>query len=141
MNKERLWTKDFITVSVINFLVFLIHFLLMVTIASYAVDKFHASTSIAGLVAGIFIIGALIGRLGTGRIIEDIGSKRVLIVSTIIFYYYVRIIFCCNQFTTIDHHQTFTWDCFWGSKHGYGNNSRPNYSSKQTTEKASATTV
>jgi MFS family permease len=85
MNKERLWTKDFITASVINFLVFLIHFLLLVTIASYAVDQFHASTNIAGLVAGIFIIGALIGRLGTGRIIEDIGNKRILIVSTILF--------------------------------------------------------
>ena len=85
MNKEKIWTKDFITASVINFLVFLTHFLLLVTIASYAMDKFHASTSIAGLVSGIFIIGALIGRLGTGRIIGDIGSKRVLIVSTIFF--------------------------------------------------------
>jgi MFS family permease len=79
MSKERLWTKDFITVSVINFIVFLMYLLLMVIIAAYAVDKFHASTNIAGLVAGIFIVGALIGRLGTGRIIEDIGSKRVLI--------------------------------------------------------------
>jgi MFS family permease len=85
MNKGRLWTKDFITASVINFFVFLIHFLLLVTIASYAVDKFHASAKIAGLVAGIFIIGALIGRLGTGRIIEDIGSKKILIVSTLFF--------------------------------------------------------
>lgn len=83
MDKERLWTKDFVTVSVINFLVFLTHFLLIVTIASYAVDRFHASTNIAGLVAGIFIIGALTGRLGTGRIIEDIGSKKVLMVSTV----------------------------------------------------------
>jgi MFS family permease len=85
MGKERLWTQDFVKVSIINFLVFLIYFLLMVTIAAYAVDKFHASTNIAGLVAGIFIIGALIGRLGTGFIIENIGSKRVLIVSTIFF--------------------------------------------------------
>lgn len=85
MNKERLWTKDFVTVSGINFLVFLTHFLLLVTVASYAIDKFHASTNIAGLVAGIFIIGALIGRLGTGRVIEDVGSKRVLIVSTVFF--------------------------------------------------------
>ena len=80
MNKERIWTKDFITVSVINSLVFLIHFLLMVTIASYAVDEFHASTSEAGLVAGIFIIGALFGRLATGRVIEDVGSKRILLI-------------------------------------------------------------
>lgn len=85
MNQEKLWTKDFVVVSVVNFFVFLTHFLLLVTIASYAVDKFHASTNIAGLVAGIFIIGALIGRLGTGRIIEGAGSKRVLIVSAIFF--------------------------------------------------------
>jgi MFS family permease len=85
MNKERLWTKDFVIVSGIHFFVFLTHFLLIVTIASYAVDQFHASTKTAGLVAGIFIIGALIGRLGTGRIIEDAGSKSVLIVSTIFF--------------------------------------------------------
>lgn len=85
MNRERLWTKAFVTVSVINFIISLILFLLIVTIASYAVDKFHASTSIAGLVSSIFIIGALIGRLGTGRIIEDIGSKRVLIVGTMFF--------------------------------------------------------
>ncbi|PKN96675.1 MAG: MFS transporter, partial [Chloroflexi bacterium HGW-Chloroflexi-5] len=66
MNKERLWTKNFLTVSLINFLTFLTHFLLLVVIASYAVDKFHASTSMAGLVVGIFIIGILFGRLGTG---------------------------------------------------------------------------
>lgn len=83
--EEKLWTKDFITVSVINLLVFLTHFLLMVTIAAYAVDEFQASTDMAGLVAGIFIIGALIGRAGTGRIIENTGGKRVLTASTLFF--------------------------------------------------------
>jgi MFS family permease len=58
---------------------------LMVVMASYAVDKFHASTGIAGLVSGIFIIGILFGRLGAGRIVEDIGSRRVLIAGTLFF--------------------------------------------------------
>ncbi len=84
-NQDKLWTKDFITVTVINFFVFLTHFLLMVTIASYAVDEFHASTDMAGLVAGIFILGALLGRLIMGRFIEDIGSKRVLLAGTMFF--------------------------------------------------------
>ncbi len=81
----KLWTRDFVTVSVINFLVFLVHLLLMVIIASYAVDKFHASTSMAGLVASVFIIGALIGRFATGRFIEDIGNKKVLMVGSVFF--------------------------------------------------------
>jgi len=85
MNKERLWTKDFITVTITNFLIYIVFYLLMVIIASYAVDKLHSSTSIAGLVAGIFIIGILIGRLVTGRIIEDIGSRKVLISGTLFF--------------------------------------------------------
>jgi MFS family permease len=83
MDTEKLWTKDFIRVSVVSFLVFLIHLLLMVIIASYAVEKFHATLSTAGLVASIFIIGALLGRFGTGRLIEDIGSKKVLIAGVI----------------------------------------------------------
>lgn len=81
----KLWTKDFVMVSSINFFVFLAHFLLMVTIASFAVEAFQASTGMAGLVAGIFILGALVGRLGTGRFIEDIGSKKVLIVGSIFY--------------------------------------------------------
>ncbi|MCE5263444.1 MAG: MFS transporter [Deltaproteobacteria bacterium] len=83
MNRERLWTKDFVTVFLINFFVYLIHFLLIVTIASYAIDQFHASTSVAGLVAGIFIIGVTVGRLETGRVIEEIGSRRILVVGAI----------------------------------------------------------
>lgn len=85
MNNEKLWTKDFITASVINFLIFLIFYLLMVTIASYAVNEFHTSAAIAGLVSGIFIIGSLFGRLGTGRIIDNVGNKKILIVSVLFF--------------------------------------------------------
>ena len=85
MNKERLWTKDFTIVSVINFLIYIVFFLLMATIASYAVVQYHTSTGIGGLVSGIFIIGILTGRLGTGRIIGDVGGRRVLIVGTMSF--------------------------------------------------------
>lgn len=62
-SRELLWTKDFIIVSGINFLINLVFYLLIVIIGEYAVDQFHASTSEAGLVTGIFIIGSLIGRL------------------------------------------------------------------------------
>lgn len=85
MDNEKLWTKDFIRASVINFLIFLIFYLLIVTIASYAVNEFHTSTDIAGLVSGIFIIGSLFGRLGTGRIIDNVGNKKILIVSVLFF--------------------------------------------------------
>ena len=83
--KPILWTKDFIIVSAMNFFFTLIFFLLMVTIAVYAVDEFQASTSEAGLVSGIFIIGVLLGRLGAGRFIEQVGTKRLLLMGIICF--------------------------------------------------------
>ncbi|WP_349305782.1 MFS transporter [Bacillus sp. FJAT-49711] len=77
MNSEKLWTKEFIAVSTINFLATLMFYLLMVTIATYAKNEFHVSTSTAGLVSSIFIIGSLLGRLFAGRYISDIGTKKV----------------------------------------------------------------
>lgn len=85
MNKEKIWTKDFITIAVINFFIALVFYLLMVTIAPYAIDKFQASTGAAGLVTGIFIIGALSGRIVTGHLVEELGQKKLLIVSVLFF--------------------------------------------------------
>ena len=82
---QKLWTKDFLIISLINFTITLIFFLLMVTIAGYAVEEFNASTSIAGLVSSIFIIGTLFGRLGGGRIIGQWGSKKTLFYGLLLF--------------------------------------------------------
>ncbi|MGX6445893.1 MFS transporter [Neobacillus sp. K501] len=82
---NKLWTKDFIVVSSVNFILTLIFYLLMVTIAVYAVDEYQASTSQAGLVTGIFIIGTLFGRLFIGRTINSIGRKRTLVIGLILF--------------------------------------------------------
>ncbi|WP_339262621.1 MFS transporter [Lysinibacillus sp. FSL K6-3209] len=83
--KHKLWTKNFLVVSLINFTITLIFYLLMVTIAGYAVEQFDASTSTAGLVSSIFIIGTLFGRLGTGRVIGDLGSKKTLFIGLLLF--------------------------------------------------------
>lgn len=85
MDTEKLWTKDFILVSVMNLFIALTLYLLLVTTPSYALNEFHTSTSIAGLVSGIFIIGGLFGRLGIGRIIDDVENRKVLILSALIF--------------------------------------------------------
>lgn len=85
IEKERLWTRNFIMISLTNFLVTLIFYLLIVVIAGYAVDEFDASTSTAGLVSSIFIVGSLVGRLITGRVITSIGSKRTFQIGLIAF--------------------------------------------------------
>ncbi|ANU21923.1 MFS transporter [Planococcus donghaensis] len=83
--KPALWTRDFILTSLVNFFLVLIFYLLMVTIAVYAVTEYGASTSQAGLVTGIFILGALTGRIFIGRSIDKIGRKKTLIIGTALF--------------------------------------------------------
>jgi len=83
--KLNLWTKDFIILSLVNFFLTLIFFLLNATITLYAANEFNATTSQAGLVAGIFIIGALIGRLISGPIMNIIGQKQILLCGLSLF--------------------------------------------------------
>lgn len=97
MNKEKLWTKEFIIVSTINFLATLVFFLLLVTIASYAKSEFEASTSTAGLVSSIFIIGSLLGRLGAGRFIGQTGPTKILWIGLTFFTITSALYFFANS--------------------------------------------
>jgi MFS family permease len=85
MEKEKLWTKDFISISLVNFVMMLSMYLLIVTMASYATDTYQASTSMAGLASSIFIIGVLFARLYAGKEIARIGSKKMLIGGIMFF--------------------------------------------------------
>lgn len=81
--KEKLWTKDFINTSIVNFALMMSQYLLLVTMTMYAIDEYGASIGIAGLVSSSFIIGSLIGRLFGGRSIAGFGSKRMLVISSV----------------------------------------------------------
>ena len=78
--KTPIWTKSFNINFLTNFLVYLSMYLLIVIVASYTVDVYHASTSIAGLVTGLFIIGSLIGRFATGKYVNQLGPKKTLLI-------------------------------------------------------------
>ncbi len=69
-----------------SFFITLVYFLLVTTMAVYAIQQFNASESMAGLAASIFVIGAFISRLFTGRYLETIGRKRVLMVGALLFF-------------------------------------------------------
>ena len=82
---EKLWTKNFIILSLLNFLLTLIFFMLNTTIVLYAVETFKASPSIGGLVSGAFIIGTLVSRLFIGNLINAKNSKKILLIGLILF--------------------------------------------------------
>ncbi|WP_400264044.1 MFS transporter [Staphylococcus nepalensis] len=82
--KSPIWIKSFNINFITNFLVYLCMYLLIVIIASYTKSEYHASDSMAGLVSGLFIIGSLIGRFITGKYVNKIGPKRILIIGLIL---------------------------------------------------------
>lgn len=96
-DKQNLWTKDFIFISIINFFIMIVMYMLIVTIAPFAVDEYGASASMAGLVSGIFIIGTLSARIGTGRVIESIGSRRILLIGMIISVIAIALYFTAHS--------------------------------------------
>jgi MFS family permease len=83
--KPKLWTKDFITISSAHFFIFLTFYSLMVTFTVYTMNRFHASQSLAGLAASIFVLGAVLVRPVAGKTIDNIGHKKMLIISLILF--------------------------------------------------------
>ncbi|MFC3040503.1 MFS transporter [Virgibacillus xinjiangensis] len=85
LQKEKLWTRDFVAISMVNFVTMLSMYLLLVTMASYAADTYDAATSMAGLVSSIFILGVLLGRLYGGKEIGKIGSKKMLVIGILFF--------------------------------------------------------
>ncbi|PNQ79987.1 MFS transporter [Paenibacillus sp. F4] len=93
----KLWTKNFIILSSVNFIMTLIFFLLNATITLYAINEFDASTGQAGIVAGIFIIGSLLGRLFTGRLIHSkkilMTSLFLLILTTLLYFVHLNVNF------------------------------------------------
>lgn len=74
--KPRLWTRGFILDTLVNFLIYIIYYMLVVIIASEAISSLNATVSEAGLAAGIFVLGTLAARLAAGRSVEIYGRKR-----------------------------------------------------------------
>lgn len=97
MAKQNLWTKDFLFDTIINFILYMIYYLLMVNITVFATDKLHTSLSEAGLVSGIFVLGILVARLLAGKWIEVLGRRKVLFAGVIFFFIVTLLYFVANN--------------------------------------------
>jgi Arabinose efflux permease len=97
MDKSKLWTKDFLIDSMTNLIVYLVYYSLMVSIAIFAMDHFQASAGAAGLASGIFIIGGLVARTFTGRLIDQVGRKKTLYAGLCFFFITTLFYFQANS--------------------------------------------
>lgn len=84
--KEKLWTTTFVVNMLINFIFYLVFYLPTVIIGTMAMERYHASASIAGILSGIFIVGGFIARLWAGNNMKRLGAKKLLYIGTLIYF-------------------------------------------------------
>ncbi len=94
-SRPKLWTRDFIGGTLVNFFLMVNYFSLMVVVTDYAMSTFSASASMGGFVASVFIVSALAARLASGGLIERIGRKRLLLAGAAL-----EVLFSCSYFWT-----------------------------------------
>ena len=76
----KLWTRDFVMGTIVNFVLCANYFMLMVVMTSYALNVYHAPASVAAFCASIFIIGTLVARFTTATLMARFGQKRTLAI-------------------------------------------------------------
>lgn len=82
--KTPLWTKNFITIIIVNLVVFFGFQMLMPTLPKY-IKSIGIDNSMIGIISGIFTVSTLLIRPFAGQILDKIGRKQVLWLGLIIF--------------------------------------------------------
>ena len=96
MQDQKLWTKNYVAITIIFFINGVIFFLLMSTVGIFVSGKFNVPASIAGLTASIFIISSSFSRIGTGRALTNHDGKKILFfgmalcLATNVLYFFVN---------------------------------------------------
>lgn len=83
--KEKLWTKDFISITTLSFFIFLAFYVLMTALPLYLVGQLHAGADKVGLVLTLFLLAAIVIRPSAGKWVSKYSQKKILIYSTIAF--------------------------------------------------------
>lgn len=86
MQKEKIWTRDFISITVINFFVFGVFYVLMSVLPLYMVGTLHQSTYNVGLVITLFFVAAILIRPFTGQWLSRGSQRKIFIYSAIGFF-------------------------------------------------------
>lgn len=85
MAKPKLWTRQFLSVSFASFFIFLIFYLLTVTLPLYITDELNGTGKDIGIAIPVFVISAIIFRPFSGMWLDQIGQKKTLLIGVLIF--------------------------------------------------------
>lgn len=86
MEPAKLWTKNFVLCTFVNFLLMLNYYLLITVMTQYTIETYGAGSGVAGLSASIFVIGTLAARLFAGSRLEQVGHKRLVLIGAVLVF-------------------------------------------------------
>ena len=101
MTGSKLWTRSFVIISLVNFLVGMSLLLLMIVVTKVATDRFDASPALAGLSASIFTIGAFVTRPICGKWLHQVGQARMVYTGAILNLALTLLYFAANSNTVL----------------------------------------
>lgn len=95
-NIEPIWTKPFISLFATNFAVFINFYALVSALPIYVTTVLSRSDEDAGLLMSIFLLSAIIVRPFSGKILDLLGKRQMLLFSLVLYllctvlYYFIE---------------------------------------------------
>ncbi len=93
---QSIWTKPFISLFCTNLSVFIVFYGLTATLPLYATGILNKTDQEAGLLMSVFLLSAIIVRPFTGKILDLVGKRKMLLISLILYllctilYYFIH---------------------------------------------------
>lgn len=85
MKTQPLWTRDFLSISVTSFFLFMGFYILLTALPLYVLDDLKGNETQVGLIISVFLIAAVISRPFTGKWIDELGRRKILLTSLLVF--------------------------------------------------------
>ncbi len=83
---QKIWARSYVCNAGINFLIYVVYFMMMLWTVSYALAEWDTSMSVAGLASGLFMAGALSTRGPVNRFLDGLERRTMLFVSIAAFF-------------------------------------------------------
>ncbi|PWU68135.1 MFS transporter [Gracilibacillus dipsosauri] len=99
MTKEKIWTKNFISISLVNLFVFTTFYALLTTLPLYVMEEWGVTEAKGGLVVTVMLLAAIVIRPLSGNILSRFGKRKMLILTVILFALSVIVYVFIQNFT------------------------------------------
>ncbi|NOU93312.1 MFS transporter [Paenibacillus sp. LMG 31456] len=83
--KSALWNRNFLSISLSSFFIFMTFYILAVTLPIFVLDNLHGNNQEIGLVTTLFIIAGVIFRPLTGKWLDELNRRNIIFFSLVLY--------------------------------------------------------